>query len=142
MLTASGSILPLLHPDPLWPGHAPFNIQPPQTEQALVSLPLSDTRDSRGQLTRSELENTAPRIKSDFKPKDGDLIEAQRRKRLRKERRIKRIVTVILGYVVMAWMIYLITVTARTTPKVWDPYEILGISTVSTRYHVTGEGAD
>lgn len=42
----------------------------------------------------------------------------------------------------MAWMIYLITVTARTTPKVWDPYEILGISTVSTRYHVTGEGAD
>ncbi|CAL5866849.1 uncharacterized protein PFLUO_LOCUS1060 [Penicillium psychrofluorescens] len=75
-----------------------------------------------------ELENTAPRIKSDFKPQHGDLIEAQKRKRLRKERRIKRIVTVILGYFVMAWMVYLILVTARTTPKLYDPYEILGIA--------------
>ena len=49
---------------------------------------------------------------------------------MRKERRIKRIVTVVLGYFVMAWMIYLIIVTARTTPKVWDPYDILGISKV------------
>lgn len=77
-----------------------------------------------------ELENTAPRIKSDFKPQNADLIEAQKRKRLRKERRIKRIITVILGYVVMAWMIYLIIVTARTTTKAYDPYEILGISRV------------
>ncbi|OJJ45593.1 hypothetical protein ASPZODRAFT_143485 [Penicilliopsis zonata CBS 506.65] len=75
-----------------------------------------------------ELENTAPRIKSDFKPDDEDLIDAQKRKRLRRERRIKRIATVVIGYAVMAWMIYLIIVTARTAPKIWDPYEILGIS--------------
>lgn len=31
----------------------------------------------------------------------------------------------------MAWMIYLIIVTARTVPKIWDPYDILGISRVS-----------
>lgn len=87
-----------------------------------------------GQLTDDgillELENTAPRIKSDFKPQHADLVEAQKRKRLRKERRIKRIVTVILGYVVMAWMIYLIMVTARTTVKAYDPYDILGVSRV------------
>jgi Preprotein translocase subunit Sec63 len=78
----------------------------------------------------AELENTAPRIKSDFKPQHAELVEAQKRKRLRKERRIKRIITVILGYVVMAWMIYLIMVTARTTTKVYDPYDILGVSRV------------
>ena len=79
----------------------------------------------------TELENTAPRIKSDFKPQHADLIDAQKRKRLRKERRIKRIVTVILGYAVMAWMVYLIVVTARTVVKAYDPYDILGVSRVS-----------
>jgi translocation protein SEC63 len=78
----------------------------------------------------TELENTAPRITSDFKPKHADLVEAQKRKRLRKERRIKRIITVIVGYVVMAWMVYLILVTARTVAKLYDPYEILGVSRV------------
>lgn len=43
---------------------------------------------------------------------------------------MKRIITVIIGYAVMAWMIYLITVTARSTPKIWDPYDILGVSRV------------
>ncbi|KAL5335348.1 Sec63 Brl domain-containing protein [Aspergillus crustosus] len=75
-----------------------------------------------------ELENTAPRIRSDFKPEHEDLIEAQKRKRLRKERRIKRIVTVILGYGIIAYMAYLIVVTARSTTKIWDPYDILGVS--------------
>ncbi|KAL4941745.1 hypothetical protein BDV06DRAFT_193800 [Aspergillus oleicola] len=75
-----------------------------------------------------ELENTAPRIRSGFKPEHEDLIEAQKRKRLRKERRIKRIVTVILGYTIMAYMAYLIVVTARASPKIWDPYDILGVS--------------
>jgi preprotein translocase subunit Sec63 len=78
----------------------------------------------------TELENTAPRIKSDFKPEHADLVEAEKRKRLRKERRIKRIVTVIVGYLVMAWMVYLILVTARTVTKLYDPYEILGVSRV------------
>ncbi|OOF95440.1 hypothetical protein ASPCADRAFT_207920 [Aspergillus carbonarius ITEM 5010] len=94
------------------------------TLTSLVTLPLTYNllRPSKG------LENTAPRIKSEFKPEHAELIEAQKRKRLRKERRIKRIVTVIVGYAVMAWMVYLIIVTARITPKVWDPYDILGVS--------------
>ncbi|KAJ6054443.1 uncharacterized protein N7446_010455 [Penicillium canescens] len=94
------------------------------TLTGLVTLPLTYNllRPSK------ELENTAPRIKSDFKPQHADLIDAQKRKRLRKERRIKRIVTVILGYAVMAWMVYLIVVTARTVVKAYDPYDILGVS--------------
>ncbi|KAJ9218301.1 hypothetical protein DTO166G4_167 [Paecilomyces variotii] len=94
------------------------------TLSSLITLPLTYSllRPSKG------LENTAPRIKSDFKPQHDDLIQGLKRKRLRKERRIKRITTVLVGYAVMAWMIYLIIVTARTGPKIWDPYEILGIS--------------
>ncbi|GKZ16727.1 secretory subunit [Aspergillus brasiliensis] len=94
------------------------------TLTSLVTLPLTYNllRPSKG------LENTAPRIKSEFKPEHAELIEAQKRKRLRKERRIKRIITVIVGYAVMAWMAYLIVVTARTVPKIWDPYDILGVS--------------
>ncbi|KAJ5711857.1 hypothetical protein N7488_006013 [Penicillium malachiteum] len=94
------------------------------TLSGLVTLPLTYNllRPSK------ELENTAPRIKSDFKPEHADLVEAQKRKRLRKERRIKRIATVVVGYAVMAWMVYLILVTARTTAKLYDPYDILGVS--------------
>ena len=32
----------------------------------------------------------------------------------------------------MAFMAYLIVVTARTIPKIWNPYDILGISDVSS----------
>ncbi|PTU22969.1 hypothetical protein P175DRAFT_0474689 [Aspergillus ochraceoroseus IBT 24754] len=94
------------------------------TLAGLVTFPLTYNllKPSKG------LENTAPRIQSEFKPQHEDLIEAQKRKRLRKERRIKRIVTVILGYAIMAWMVYLIIVTSRAAPKIWDPYQILGVS--------------
>ncbi|KAK2864943.1 hypothetical protein FQN49_004064 [Arthroderma sp. PD_2] len=94
------------------------------TLTGLVTLPLTYTllKPVKG------LENSAPRIKSDFKPQNDDIIQSQKQKLLRKERRIKRIITVIVGYAVMAWMVYLIMVTARSAPKIWDPYEILGIS--------------
>ena len=67
---------------------------------------------------------------SDFKPGDEELIQAQKRKQWRRERRLKRITTVILGYATMAYMIYLILVTARTDPQIWDPYGILKVSRV------------
>ncbi|BDD57298.1 secretory subunit [Monascus purpureus] len=94
------------------------------TLSGLVTLPLTYNllRSTKG------IESTAPRIKSDFKPEHDDLVQAQKRKHLRKQRRVKRIATVVIGYAIMAWMIYLIIVTARTVPKIWDPYDILGIS--------------
>jgi translocation protein SEC63 len=82
----------------------------------------------------TKIENTAPRIQSDFRIKDDDLIQAQKKRQRRTERKTKRIITAVVGYAVMAYMIYLIYVTARTIPKIWDPYEILGVSRVSRRY--------
>jgi translocation protein SEC63 len=73
---------------------------------------------------------TAPRIKSEFKPENVELIDAQRKKQRRRERRIKRIISVVAGWAIMGFMAYLITVTARTVPKLWNPYDILGISDV------------
>jgi translocation protein SEC63 len=78
----------------------------------------------------ADLENTAPRIHSDFKPPHADLIEGQKRKQKRRERKLKRMITVVLGYALMGYMCYLIAVTAKTIPKIWDPYDILGISRV------------
>lgn len=39
-------------------------------------------------------------------------------------------ITVLVGWATMAFMAYLIYVTARTIPKIWNPYDILGISDV------------
>ncbi|KAI9721743.1 MAG: hypothetical protein M1812_002078 [Candelaria pacifica] len=94
------------------------------TISGLVTLPLTYSL-----LTPSkDLENTAPRIQSEFKPQDADLIEGQIKKQKRRERRLKRIVTAAAGWLMMGYMIYLIMVTARSIPKIWDPYDILGIS--------------
>jgi len=34
------------------------------------------------------------------------------------------------GWALIAGMIYLISVTARITPKIWNPYDVLGIDSV------------
>jgi translocation protein SEC63 len=96
------------------------------TLTGLVTLPLTYNVLKRNE----EIESTAPRIKSDFKPKDDDLIQAQRRAQKRKEFKTKRTIAVLLGYLIMAWMVYKIIVTKRIMPKIWDPYDILGISRV------------
>ncbi|TVY42135.1 Translocation protein [Lachnellula subtilissima] len=71
---------------------------------------------------------TAPRIKTDYRPEHADLIDIQRKAQKKKERKLKRILTVVAGWATMAFMAYLIYVTARTIPKIWNPYDILGIS--------------
>lgn len=43
---------------------------------------------------------------------------------------MKRIIVAAMGWAFMALMIYLMSVTARTELKIWDPYEILGIPMV------------
>ena len=97
------------------------------TLTSLVTLPLTYNILKKNK----EIESTAPRIKSDFKPRHDDLIQAQRRAQKRKEFKTKRTIAVVLGYLVMAWMVYKITVTKRILPKIWDPYEILGLSRAS-----------
>ncbi|KAI5307010.1 secretory subunit [Ascosphaera pollenicola] len=77
---------------------------------------------------KKDLENTAPRIKSDFKPKHDELIRRQKQAQIRKQRPLKRIATVVTGLCLMAYMIYLIIVTQQAAPKIYDPYDILGLS--------------
>jgi len=74
---------------------------------------------------------TAPRIKTEFRPEHADIVDGQRKAQKRKERKLKRIITVVAGWMTMALMAYLIVVTARTIPKIWNPYDILGIKDVS-----------
>ncbi|KAF3928391.1 hypothetical protein AA313_de0200252 [Arthrobotrys entomopaga] len=69
-----------------------------------------------------------PRIESSFRPADYDHIEQHKRKKRKESRRIKRMIFLTLGWSLMGYMIYLIIVTAALTPKIWDPYTILGIS--------------
>lgn len=80
-----------------------------------------------------ELENTAPRIQSSYSPDHADLIQGQRRRQRRRERKIKRMFVAIAGWATMAFMVYLMAVTTRTQPQIWDPYEILGIPMVRIR---------
>ncbi|KAI9814217.1 MAG: secretory subunit [Pycnora praestabilis] len=94
------------------------------TITGLVTLPLTYTLFK----SSKDLENTAPRIQSEFIPEHADLIEGQKKKQRRRERRVRRTITVLIGWLMMGWMVYLIMVTARSIPKIWDPYDILGVS--------------
>jgi translocation protein SEC63 len=77
---------------------------------------------------------TAPRIHTNFKPEHAGLIEVQRKKQWRRELRLKRILTVIAGWAIMGLMAYLITVTSKNIPTIWNPYDILGISEVCSSH--------
>ena len=80
--------------------------------------------------TYAELENTGTTIESNFAPEHADLIQGQRKKQKRAERRTKRGLLMLGGWSLNALMIYLIWVTARTVTKIWDPYDVLGVSRV------------
>lgn len=45
-------------------------------------------------------------------------------------RRVKRTVVVLLGWATIGLMVYLIAVTKRVTPQLWNPYDILNIADV------------
>lgn len=97
------------------------------TITGIITLPLTYSAFR----SPKELENTAPRIRSDFKPHDSDLIDAQKKSRKRRERKMKRMLFSGLGWLLMSYMVYLMVVTARHVPKIWDPYDVLGVTRVS-----------
>ncbi|KAL7275827.1 secretory subunit [Rhizina undulata] len=70
-----------------------------------------------------------PLLKSNiFKPPKYDLIEGSRRRQAKRERRLKRFAFITVGWALFAYMAYLIQTTVVIEGKIWDPYEILGIS--------------
>ncbi|KAI2630767.1 Sec63 Brl domain-containing protein [Hypoxylon sp. NC1633] len=93
------------------------------TLTTIVTLPLTYSL-----LTPSKDAALAPRTKISYQPEHADLIEGLRAAQKRKQRKIKRAIAVALGWAMMAGMLYLIVTTQRTTAKIWNPYDILGIS--------------
>lgn len=92
----------------------------------LITLPLSYVLFNR---TRDPAASF-PRIKSNFRPKDAEWVDATRKKDKRKDRKIWLVGLVVLGWSVMAYTMYLIYVTPSPTRTIWNPYDILGISEV------------
>lgn len=104
----------------LWPSFA-------FTLSTIITLPLS-------YLLVSRVGNPAaafPRIQTDYRPPQSAIIDAERAKYRRKQRRIGLIVAVVVGWAVMAYTLYLIQfAVAPEEQRVWNPYDILGISEV------------
>ncbi len=126
----SGPILPLLHSDHYRPRYTSTILYAPQTEQGSVTMPCALKINKAVIDSVTDIEETAPRIRADFRPIDDALIQGQKMKQWRRERRLKRIITVAVGWSTIALMIYLIAVTKTTAMKIWDPYDILEISRV------------
>lgn len=109
--------------------HAPFFIL---TLAGIFAVPITYSIFKKTE----DLETTATRIESDYKPKDEDIIQAQRRKQKRKERKTKRILSACVLWGVIVYMIYLIAVTTRTAPQIWDPYDVLGVSRTASEKEI------
>lgn len=84
----------------------------------------------------SNIDATAPRIQTDFRPEHADLVDILKKAQKRRELRLKRICTVIVGWLTIAGMFYLIAITSSTIPKIWNPYDILGISESATEKQI------
>src|ERR1041384_7096349 len=57
-------------------------------------------------------------------------VKAEKRSYQRAQRNIGLAITVVLLWAVMAYMLYLIRITPAPENKLWNPYDILGISEV------------
>lgn len=94
------------------------------TLSTIVTLPLTYSLLAPSK----DPEALAQRIRTDYKPEHADLVKAQRDAQKRRQRRVKRAIAVILGWAIMAGMMFLIVTTQRTATKLYNPYDILGVS--------------
>ena len=96
------------------------------TITSLIVLPLTYS------LLRSPSDNAGTsksrQISTTYQPENADIIDTQRAKQKRKELRTKRMLTTAAGWLLMAYMVYLMAVTTRTTQKPWDPFSVLDVS--------------
>lgn len=72
-----------------------------------------------------------PRIQTDYRPKNAELVDAQKSKDRRKTRRLGLTLVVVIGWAVMLYMAYLIRfVETPSIQRIWNPYDILDIAEV------------
>ncbi|TLS30936.1 hypothetical protein PpBr36_03704 [Pyricularia pennisetigena] len=94
------------------------------TLTTIVTLPLTYALVNRSRDPAAKF----PRIKTEYKPKHGDLVQAQKSADKRKNRTLGLTLFVLGGWAVMGYMLYLISVTEAPVNKLWNPYDILGLS--------------
>ncbi|EGX94518.1 translocation complex component [Cordyceps militaris CM01] len=94
------------------------------TLSGLVTLPLTYSLLRSG----SDAGKQAPAIQTDYKHTHANVVDALRATQKRKQRRIKRAIVAIAGWALMGAMTYLIMTTTPVVHKLWNPYDILGIS--------------
>ncbi|KAH0596081.1 hypothetical protein MHUMG1_05940 [Metarhizium humberi] len=94
------------------------------TLTGLVTLPITYN------LLQSSKDDShlAPRIQTDYKIQHGDVVASLRAAQKRKQRKIKRALVAVAGWGLMGLMAYLIMTTDPAEQKLWNPYDILGIS--------------
>ncbi|KAI1502672.1 protein translocation complex component [Biscogniauxia marginata] len=102
------------------------------TLSTIITLPLTYSLLAPS----TDAEALAPRIQTSYKTEHADLVQAQRAAQKRRQRKIKRAIVVLIGWATMAGMIYLILTTQRTVAKLWNPYDILGISESATEKQI------
>ncbi|KAK0264459.1 hypothetical protein B0A54_13845 [Friedmanniomyces endolithicus] len=95
------------------------------TITALITLPLTYTLLRKPSDASSS--KAAQHIPSTYQPDNALIIDLQRAKQKRKEMRLKRMLTAGAGWLLMAYMAYLMAVTARNAPTIWNPYDILDV---------------
>ncbi|KHN99623.1 Preprotein translocase subunit [Metarhizium album ARSEF 1941] len=78
----------------------------------------------------------APRIQTAYTIQHGDVVASLRAAQKRKQRKIKRAVVAVAGWGLMALMAYLIMTTSPVENRIWNPYDILGISDSATEKQI------
>ncbi|ERS97247.1 translocation protein SEC63 [Sporothrix schenckii 1099-18] len=74
-----------------------------------------------------------PRVQSTFRHNHADLVDAERAKYRRQQRRLGLILAVTVGWATIGYMLYLIQFAeAAKIERVWNPYDILGIADSAT----------
>jgi len=76
------------------------------------------------------------RIHTNYKHRNSDLVDSLRKKEKRKNRKIWLTLAVMVGWAVMGYMLYLIQTTEAPIAKLWNPYDILGISEAATEKQI------
>lgn len=105
----------------LWP-HFVFTLT------TIITLPVTYIAIKRSRDPAASLQ----RIQTKFKPAHADIVDSLRRRDRRKDRKIWLILLAMAGWAIMSYMLYLISTTEVPAPKLWNPYDILGISESAT----------
>lgn len=102
----------------------------------LVPLTYSTFKPSKQLGTSKE-----PLIKSsDYCPPQHETVDAARRRQAKRERRLKRFTALVLGWALFGYMCYLVaTSEAIAAAKLWNPYQILGISESATEKEIKSQ---